>query len=196
MAHQGDTIINPVNGERITFVRTVEDADTRQEAALEVDYFIPAGAPGVPGHVHLVSEETFEVVSGTLGIWVGSPRHERTLGPGERVTFVPRVAHRHWNAGKDDLSFKQIWRPAGNVELGLQATFGLAQDGKANKAGLPRSILNTMLILQLLGSVPAGLPLPLALVIVRSGAALARLFGQQQQFPQYTKLAAPLVLVP
>lgn len=158
MAHQGETIINPVNGERITFVRTVEDANAQRGAALEIEYVIPAGVPGVPGHVHLISEETFEVVSGTLGIWVGSSRNERRLGPGEWVTLSPRVAHRHWNAGKDDLHFKNTWRPAGNVELGLQATFGLARDGKANKQGLPKNILDTMLILQLLGSRPAGLP--------------------------------------
>src|SRR5262245_40647299 len=106
MAHNGESMTNPVNGERIIFVRTVEDAEARSEAMLKIEYFTPAGVPGVPGHVHLVTEETFEVVSGTLGVWVGSARNERRLGSGERVTLHPRVAHRHWNAGQDDLHVK------------------------------------------------------------------------------------------
>lgn len=195
MAHNNETITNPSNGERITFLRTVQDSDAPAGAELVIEYIVPAGTPGVPGHIHLATEETFEVRSGTLGVWIGSARNQRTLGPGEQVKLSPRVAHRHWNAGSDDLHVVETFRPAGNLELGLQATFGLARDGKANRQGLPRNYLDTLLILQLLGIVPAGLPVPLGAALVRAGAAIARRLGHRASFPQYTGLAAPLVPV-
>ena len=195
MAHQGETITNPVDGQRITFLRTVEDADERESAELIIEYRIPAGNPAVPAHIHLVTEETFEVRSGTLGVWVGSPKNQRTLGPGEQVTLHPRVAHRHWNAGADDLQVVETFRPARNLELGFQATFGLGRDGKANQQGLPKNALDTLLILQLLGICPAGLPIPISSALVRGGATFARLLSRPGSFPQYTGLKVTLVPV-
>lgn len=193
MAHAGDTIENPVDGQRIMFVRTVEDSGGDE---LAIELFTPPGTSAVPAHLHLAAEETYEVLAGTLGVWVGSKRQRRTVGPGGRVALPPRVAHQHWNAGPDLLHVVNTFRPAGNLELGLQATFGLARDGKAGKDGRPKSLLDTMLILELLGIVPAGLPVPLGRALVRGAAATARRLGRQEHYPQYTRLATTLVPVP
>src|SRR3954468_1752186 len=58
MAYAGQTIENPVSGERITFIRTAADTDGELlEIELELS---PDGA--VPGaHVHPEQEERFEV---------------------------------------------------------------------------------------------------------------------------------------
>ena len=130
MAHAGDTIENPVDGQRIMFVRTVEDSGGDE---LAIELFTPPGTSAVPAHLHLAAEETYEVLAGTLGVWVGSKRQLRTVGPGGRVALPPRVAHQHWNAGPDLLHVVNTFRPAGNLELGLQATFGLARDEKVLK---------------------------------------------------------------
>ena len=192
MAHAGDTIENPVDGERLIFVRTVEDTG---EDELVIEYFIPPGAPAVPAHVHLASEETFEVLAGTLEVWTGSRRNRRRLRTGERITLSPHVAHQHGNGGSDVLHVRETFRPAGNLEIAFQATFGLARDGKSTRTGLPKDLLDTALILQLLGIIPAGLPLPIARVGVNSVARLGRRLGREQSYPRYSHrstLLAPI----
>jgi mannose-6-phosphate isomerase-like protein (cupin superfamily) len=189
MAHAGETIENPVDGERLIFARTVEDTGDDE---LVIEYYIPLGTPAVPAHVHLASEETFEVLAGTLEVWTGSRRNRRHLQAGERITLSPHVPHQHGNGGSDVLHVRETFRPAGNLEIAFQATFGLARDGKATRTGLPKNLLDTALILQLLGIVPAGLPLPVARVGVNSVASLARSLGREQSYPKYSHRSALL----
>jgi quercetin dioxygenase-like cupin family protein len=189
MAHAGETIENPVDGERLIFVRTVEDTGAEE---LVIEYYIPPGIPAVPAHVHLASEEAFEVLAGTLEVWTRTRRNRRRLQAGERITLSPHVAHQHGNGGSDVLHVRETFRPAGNLEIAFQATFGLARDGKATRTGLPKNLLDTALILQLLGIVPAGLPLPLARVGVNSVARLARSLGRAQSYPRYSHRSALL----
>jgi hypothetical protein len=105
------------------------------------------------------------------------------------------VPHQHGNGGPDVLHVRETFRPAGNLEIAFQATFGLARDGKATRTGLPKNLLDTALILQLLGIVPAGLPLPLARVGVNSVATLARSLGRRQSYPQYSHRSALLASI-
>ena len=63
MAKAGQTVTNPVTGERITFIET--SADTGGERVTIELGLDPTGA--VPGlHVHPEQYETFHVVSGTM----------------------------------------------------------------------------------------------------------------------------------
>jgi len=190
MAHAGDTIENPVDGERLIFVHTVEDTG---EDELVIEYYIPPGTSAVPAHVHLATEETFEVLAGTLEVWIGARRDRQRLSAGDVIALPPRVAHQHGNGGADVLHVRESFRPAGNLEIAFQATFGLARDGKATRTGLPKNLLDTALILQLLGIVPAGLPLPLAQIAVNSVARLARSLGRKQSYPAYSHRSALLV---
>lgn len=68
MAHAGQTIHNPVSGERITFHRTAADTDGELlEFELEL---APDGR--VPGaHVHPEQEERFHVLEGTMRFRLG-----------------------------------------------------------------------------------------------------------------------------
>jgi hypothetical protein len=73
MVSAGQTLVNPVTGERMTFIRT--SADTGGEYVLvelraEPDAFVAAA------HVHPGQTETFEAVSGTLGAKVAGKRIE------------------------------------------------------------------------------------------------------------------------
>ena len=59
---------------------------------------LAGGKKGPPEHVHDGERETFEVVSGTLRIWIaGQPRDLRA---GERVTVAAGTRHRFLNPGK------------------------------------------------------------------------------------------------
>lgn len=90
---------------------------------------------------------------------------------------------------------RETFRPAGNLEIAFQATSGLARDGKSTKTGLPKNVLDTALVLQLLGILPAGLQLPIARVGVNGMERLALSLGREESYPAYSYRSALLVSI-
>ena len=135
MIRSGDTIHNPVTGERITFHQT--SADTNGEAVViectvQPDGFVAAA------HVHPSQTERFAVIDGRLGLKVG--RRKLVLEPGG-VTVVERgTPHKFWNAGENEVRFVCEVRPALQFESLLETMFALATDGKTNKKGMPNPV--------------------------------------------------------
>lgn len=118
------TIENGPGGEQITFLR-IRDGDR-----LEVDAECDPGA-GPAMHVHYKQAECLTVTSGRMGVEIpGKPAWE--IGPGETALFEAGVAHRFWNAGKDQLTFTGWIQPANNVEYFLTELYRSqkARDGK------------------------------------------------------------------
>jgi len=132
MIRKGQTLQNPVTGERMTFIETV--ADTDGEYVL-IELSADPGAAVAAPHVHPSQVETFEVVSGTLGAKVGA--RTVTAGPGDVLRVEPGTAHTWWNAGDDELVFRCEIRPALQFESLIETMFSLAADGKTNKKGMP-----------------------------------------------------------
>jgi quercetin dioxygenase-like cupin family protein len=135
MIRSGDTIENPVTGERITFHQT--SADTNGEAVViectvQPDGFVAAA------HVHPSQSERFAVIDGRLGVKVG--REKQTLGRGEVAVVEPGTPHRFWNAGDGEVRFVCEVRPALQFESLLETMFTLAADGKTNKKGMPNPL--------------------------------------------------------
>ena len=94
----GQTLENPVTGERFTFTHTAASTDGE---LLAFDFALrPGGSVPIP-HVHPIQTERFEVREGRMRFRVGL----RTLiaGPGDVVEVAPGVrarrASRGWRAG-------------------------------------------------------------------------------------------------
>ena len=90
----GQTVENPVTGERFTFTATAASTDGE---LLAFDFALkPGGAVPMP-HVHPDQSERFEVVAGEMRFRVGL----RTIvaGPGDVLLVEPGVAHSFANAG-------------------------------------------------------------------------------------------------
>ena len=132
MIRTGDTIHNPVTGERISFLATA--ADTDGEAVVIETVVQPDGCVAA-AHVHPSQSERFAVKSGTLGLKTG--REKQTLGAGQFVTVESGTAHRFWNAGDEPVTFVCEIRPALQFESLLETMFALAADGKTNHKGMP-----------------------------------------------------------
>ena len=64
MSRAGDTVDNPVTGEKIVVRVGTEDSGGQ---LLAVDGYVRPGGAVVGEHVHPAIEETFEVVSGLVG---------------------------------------------------------------------------------------------------------------------------------
>jgi quercetin dioxygenase-like cupin family protein len=135
MIRTGDTIQNPVTGERITFLAT--SADTNGEAVVIETVVQPEGFVAA-AHVHPFQTERFAVAEGKLGLRVG--QETTTLGRDEVATVEPGTPHRFWNAGGNEVRFVCEIRPALQFESLLETMFALAADGKTTPKGMPNPL--------------------------------------------------------
>ena len=135
MIHAGDSIENPITGERLVFRKT--SRETGGEAVV-VEAFVQAGGAVAAKHVHPSQDERFEVLRGTVAFQLG--RDELTLGPGMRVLVPAGTPHRFWNAGDDEAHFVCEVRPALGFEQLVETMFALAADGKTNRKGMPNPL--------------------------------------------------------
>jgi quercetin dioxygenase-like cupin family protein len=135
MAYAGQTIINPVSGERITFRTTA--AETGGEY-LEIDVELtPDGA--VPGmHVHPNQEERFEILSGNVRFRKGLKRIDAKAG--DVVVVEPGKAHKFKNRGDQGAAMRVRVTPALEMERLFETAVGLAQDGRVTKKGMPKPL--------------------------------------------------------
>src|SRR5919199_4311653 len=132
MARAGETVENPVTGERLTFVRT--RADTGGEL-LELELALAPGGFVPAMHLHPRQEERFEVLDGTVRFRIGAS--ERTGSPGETFVAAPGTLHRFWNAGAVEARPRIELRPALRLEEVLEEIARLGRSRKLNRRGLP-----------------------------------------------------------
>ena len=136
MITPGQTLENPVTGERFTFTET---AATTGGELLAFDFALrPGGAVPIP-HVHPIQTERFEVVSGRMRFRVGP----RTViaEAGDVVEVAPGVMHSFANAGDDEARLRVEVRPALRMEEMFAEVVGLARAGRMTRRGLPRNPL-------------------------------------------------------
>jgi len=135
MIRSGDTLHNPVTGEVIRFVETA--ADTNGEYLLIEVVVEPNGAVAA-AHVHPYQTETFEILEGEVTFKAG--KETIVAKAGETVRVDPRTPHKFWNAGETDARFRTEIRPALQFESLIETMFGLANDGKTNRKGMPNPV--------------------------------------------------------
>ena len=135
MIHTGQTLENPVTGERIIFHRT--SADTAGEYVLVETIVRPDGFVAA-AHVHPNQTERFEVLEGRLGLTVGGK--DIVALPGDVACASPGTPHRFRNLGNGDVRFLCEVRPALAFESLIETMFTLAAEGKTNRRGLPNPL--------------------------------------------------------
>jgi quercetin dioxygenase-like cupin family protein len=132
MIRTGDVLQNPVTGELLRFVKTA--ADTNGEYVL-VDVLIAPNGQVAAAHVHPYQTETFEVLEGDVSFKVDGKTIVATAG--DTLVVKPGTAHKFWNSGTTDASFRCEVRPALQFERLIETMFSLAHDGKTNSKGMP-----------------------------------------------------------
>jgi quercetin dioxygenase-like cupin family protein len=141
MITPGQTLENPVTGERFTFTHTA--ASTGGELLAFELGLRPGG--GVPiSHVHPVQTERFEVVDGRMRFRVGM----RTVvaGAGEIVEVAAGVRHGFANAGEGEARVRVEVRPALAMEEMFADVVAMARAGRMTRRGLPRNLLDLALL--------------------------------------------------
>jgi mannose-6-phosphate isomerase-like protein (cupin superfamily) len=136
MISPGQTLENPVTGERFTFTHTAASTGGERlgfELALR-----PGGAVPIP-HVHPIQTERFEGVDGAMSFRVG-PRKVQA-GPGDVVEIAPGVAHSFANPGVDEARVRVEVRPALAMDAMFAEVVAMARAGRMNRRGMPRNLL-------------------------------------------------------
>src|SRR5215213_8366949 len=141
MITPGQTLENPVTGERFTFTDTA--ASTGGELLAFELALRPGGAVPIPP-VHPIQTERFEVVAGLMRFRLGLRR--RVAAPGDVVEVAPGVVHGFANAGEDEARVRVEVRPALAMEEMFADVIALAEAGRMNTRGMPRNPLDLALL--------------------------------------------------
>jgi quercetin dioxygenase-like cupin family protein len=190
-ARQGETIENPLTGERMTFLKTTADTNGQ---SFEFEFLAPPGW-AVSEHIHPHQQERTQMVAGELSGRVAG--EEFRLVPGE-VRVVPSgVVHAWRNPSEEEEGrFSVEFSPALKMESGFETAWALARDGKATKAGLPKNPLQLVVFAnehkdEVFLTRP---PIPVQKVLFAVLGLLApvgRLLGYRATYPQYSAPEEP-----
>lgn len=180
----GDVLTNPITGERIE-VRAGR-ADTGDDRVV-LDLLLPAGHGGAGEHAHACTSERLEVLEGRLGYALGD---EGGLAlPGDVLRIPAGTAHEWWNAGAGDAVVRLVIWPAGRFELLVETRFGLAAQGRTNRAGTP-GVLQLAVLARAFGRevVPAGRLARTRRVVLAALAPLGLALGRRAAYAEHHEL--------
>jgi quercetin dioxygenase-like cupin family protein len=178
MIRTGDTIENPVTGERLVFKQS--SADTDGESVLFECFVQPSGFVAA-AHVHPFQQERFQVIEGSVTFKLDG--RELTVAPGEAIYVPAGMSHQFWNAGDEEARFACEVRPALQFEELIETMFSLAQAGKTNRKGMPNPLRLAVIARAHFDTVR--LPFPpvwMQRVGLALGAPLGRLFGYRATY--------------
>lgn len=137
MIEPGQTLENPVTGERFTFSETAATSDG-ELLAFQLG-LRPGGAVPIP-HVHPIQTERFEVVAGRMRFRVGLCT--LVAEPGDVVEVAPGAVHSFANAGPEEARVEVEVRPALAMEEMFAEVIAMAAAGRMGKRGMPRNLLD------------------------------------------------------
>jgi mannose-6-phosphate isomerase-like protein (cupin superfamily) len=140
MAQSGETIENPLTGERLTFLATAMETEGR---VLRFEHVFAPGGFVPAAHVHPRQEERFEVVSGRPTFRIGGD--EGTAGPGDVITVPAGTPHVWRNSGDEETRAVIEFQPALRTEQFFETYYGLARAGRLNRRGVPNPLLAAVL---------------------------------------------------
>jgi quercetin dioxygenase-like cupin family protein len=173
------TVRNPVINDEVTFLRTAEETGGAF-AGVRVT-LAPGGGNDL--HFHLDYAEEFQSLEGVLTIECDGRRLE--LQPGERATAPIGSRHRFANDTDRPVTFVAKISPARQFEETIRIVYGMAREGKVNKAGLPKNPLQLGLLFEIGGTYPAAMPLWLQRVLFTPLVKLARWRKVERTFDRY-----------
>src|SRR5215831_2540758 len=181
MSKAGDVYKNPVTDER--GVARIGTEETGGEL-LVVDLYIRPGGAVMGEHLHPAIEERFTVLRGRVGFRLAG--RESIAEPGIMLIAPARVPHDWWNAGPEKALVRVEIRPAARFEAFLKNAFGLAQDGKVNRRGMP-NLLQLAVFAREFEDVIQFIHPPREVQRVLFGmlAPIARLLGYRGSYPEY-----------
>jgi quercetin dioxygenase-like cupin family protein len=181
MPTKGQTITNPTTGDSYEFLETARDTNGERVTTKAT---IKSKGLLVPKHFHVFQEETFEVISGQLTIYLEG--QTKKLSAGEKITLPKNVPHNHYNNEDAELIYIQTITPALDFEYLIENLVGLAADGKSKNGKY--GLLQELVTLKYLDSKSflADIPIGIQKVLMNTIGPVGRLFGYRAIYKKYS----------
>jgi hypothetical protein len=129
-------------------------------------------------------EERFTMLRGRVGFRIAG--REAIAEPGVQLIVAPGTPHDWWNAGPEEALVRIEMRPAARFEAMIRNAFGLAQDGRVNKRGMPNLLQLAVFAREFADVMQLTRP-PRIVQKMLFGllTPLARLLGYRGSYPEY-----------
>lgn len=183
MPEKGQILNNPANGDSYEFLEIARDTNGAQ---VTMKAIIKSKGQLVPKHFHVFQDETFEVISGQLKVWVDG--QTRTISAGEKVLLPKNVPHNHYNDEDTPVTYIHSVTPALDFELLIENLVGLAADGKSKngKYGLVQELVSLKYLDS--KSYLADIPVGVQKILMNIIAPIGRIFGYRAVYKKYSGL--------
>ncbi len=181
MPTKGDLLINPTNGDSYEFLETAQDTSG---VRVTIKATINSKGQLVPKHFHVLQDETFEVVSGTLTVFFEGKIQK--IAAGERLLLPKNAPHNHYNNDPEPLVYIQSVTPALDFDYLIENLVGLAADGKSKngKYGLVQELVSLKYFDS--KSYLADIPVGVQKVLMNIVAPIGRLLGYRAIYKKYS----------
>lgn len=181
MPLKGQIATNPTNGDSYEFLEVAADTQGKR---VVLSATIHSKGQLVPNHLHVLQDETFEVVSGKLTVW--SEGQLKTLTAGEKIRLPKNTPHNHYNNEDSPLCYIQTVEPALDFEYLIENLVGLAADGKSKNGKY--GLMQELVTLKYLDSKSflAGIPIGIQKILMNTLAPLGRMMGYRAIYKKYS----------
>jgi quercetin dioxygenase-like cupin family protein len=137
---------------KTAFIRLISPSENEHGSIMQLSV-LPSEK--TPWHHHTEFAETFEIVEGSLE--VGKGKTVLQLTKGEIITIQPHERHYYHNTSDRDCILNVVVSPGSrNFEKSLFILKGLANDGSANAAGIPKRLRDLAVFIYLSNSRMSG----------------------------------------
>lgn len=174
-------ITNPLSGDRYEFLSIPNDVNNDH---IILKATIKTKGALVPNHYHIFQDETFEVESGELTIWLNGK--ERTLKAGEKLVLPKNVPHNHYNNEDIPVSYIHTVSPGLDFGYQIESLVGLAADGKSKNGNY--GLIQSLVFLKYLDSKTyiATIPIGIQKVLMNIIAPIGRALGYRAIYKKYS----------
>lgn len=181
MPTKGQILENPQTGDVYEFLETSKDTNGER---MSLKLTLHQKGELVPNHLHALQDESFEVLSGKLTLWLDGKT--QTLEAGQKITIPRNKPHNHYNGHDEPAVFIQSVTPALDFEYLMENLIGLTRDGKMpnGKAGLVQELVTLKYLDS--KSFLAGIPIGVQKVMMNVIAPIGRMFGYRAVYMKYS----------
>jgi quercetin dioxygenase-like cupin family protein len=181
MPSKGQILINTESGDQYEFIETAQDT---KGSRVTVKATVKSKGKLVPNHFHVSQDETFEILSGCLTLWLEG--EEKTIKPGEQFTLPKGIPHNHYNNSDEEVVYLHRVEPAMDFDYFLENLVGLASDGKS-KGGSFGLVQELVTLRYLEGKTYlADMPLGIQKLLMQIVGPIGRLLGYRAVYKKYT----------
>ena len=181
MPTKGQISTNPTNGDSYEFLETAKDSNGQRVILKAI---IKSKGQLVPKHFHVFQDETFEILSGQLTVWLDG--QTRTIIAGEKITLPKNVPHNHYNNEDIPLIYIHTITPGLDFDYLIENLMGLAADGKSKNGKY--GLVQELVALKYLDSKSylADIPVGIQKILMNTIAPIGKLFGYRAIYKKYS----------